>query len=125
MRGDRVRVRGPLPEEPDDLRPVHTAAGARHQVPQPPVQHVRTLVLPHEEIGTAMVEPSNITIGIVSDVTGRWRGQALGWFLEFSTIPGLLLSYTSVSLGTALAFLDGGSIGPRWVLVAVALAGRV
>src|SRR3989441_970801 len=125
MRGDRVRVRGPLPEEPNDLRPVHAAPGARHQVPQPPVQHVGTLVPPHEEIGAAMVEPSNITIGIVSEVAGPWRRKALGWFLEFRTIPVLLWSYTSVALGTALAFLDGGRIDPVWFLVAMALAGLV
>src|SRR5438309_7619408 len=125
MRGDRVGVRGPLPEEPDDLRPVHTAASARHKVPQPPVQHVRTLVPPHEEIGAAMVEPSNITIGIVSGVRGRWWRKALGWFLEFRTIPVLLWSYTSVALGTALAFVDLGRIDAVWFLVAMALAGLV
>src|SRR5438309_6311091 len=125
MRGDRVRVRGPLLEEPDDLRPVHPAAGPRDEVPQPLVQHVGTLVPPLEEIGTAMVEPSNITIGIVSTMAGGWRGKALGWFLEFRTIPVLLWSYTSVALGTALAVLDGGRLGPLWFLVAMALAGLV
>jgi 1,4-dihydroxy-2-naphthoate octaprenyltransferase len=72
-----------------------------------------------------MVEPSNITIGIVSDVSGGWRRKALGWFLEFRTIPVLLWSYTSVALGTALAFLDGARIDPLWFLVAMALAGLV
>src|SRR3989475_7028416 len=125
MRGDRVRVRGPLLEEPDDLRPVHPAAGPRDEVPQPLVQHVGTLVPPLEEIGTAMVEPSNITIGIVSTMAGGWRGKALGWFLEFRTIPVLLWSYPSVALGTALAVLDGGGLDPLWFLVAMALAGLV
>jgi len=73
-----------------------------------------------------MVEPSNITIGIVSDVSGGgWRRKAFGWFLEFRTIPVLLWSYTSVALGTALAFLDGGRIELVWFLVAMALAGLV
>lgn len=72
-----------------------------------------------------MEEPSNITIGIVSGVTGGWRRKALGWFLEFRTIPVLLWSYTSVALGTALAFLDGGRIDVLWFLVAVSLAGLV
>ena len=72
-----------------------------------------------------MVEPSNITIGIVSDVTGRWRRKALGWFLEFRTIPVLLWSYTSVALGTALAFIDAPRIDVVWFLVAMALAGLV
>jgi len=72
-----------------------------------------------------MVEPSNITIGIVSTMAGGWRGKALGWFLEFRTIPVLLWSYTSVALGTALAVLDGGGLDPLWFLVAMALAGLV
>ncbi len=72
-----------------------------------------------------MVEPSNITIGIVSDVSGMWRRKALGWFLEFRTIPVLLWSYTSVALGTALASFEGGRIDLLWFLVAMALAGLV
>ena len=72
-----------------------------------------------------MVEPSNITIGIVSEVAGPWRRKALGWFLEFRTIPVLLWSYTSVALGTALAFLDSGRFDAAWFLVAMALAGLV
>src|SRR2546425_3274030 len=72
-----------------------------------------------------MVEPSNITIGIVSEVAGPWRRKALGWFLEFRTIPVLLWSYTSVALGTALAFIDAPRIDVVWFLVAMALAGLV
>ena len=72
-----------------------------------------------------MVEPSNITIGIVSTLPGGWRRKALGWFLEFRTIPVLLWSYTSVALGTALAALDGARIDPLWFLVAMAVAGLV
>jgi len=58
-------------------------------------------------------------------MAGGWRGKALGWFLEFRTIPVLLWSYTSVALGTALAVLDGGRLDPLWFLVAMALAGLV
>src|SRR2546426_12136244 len=72
-----------------------------------------------------MVEPSNITIGIVSDVTGPWRRKALGWFLEFRTIPVLLWSYTAVALGTGLAVFEGARLDSLWLAVAIALAGRI
>src|SRR5437867_6147916 len=87
--------------------------------------NARTLAPVLLAIGTAIAERSNITIAIVSAMAGRWRRKALGWFLEFRTIPVLLWSYTSVSLGTALAFLDGGRIELVWFLVAMALAGLV
>src|SRR3989475_11498556 len=72
-----------------------------------------------------MVEPSNITIGIVSDVTGPWRRKALGWFLEFRTIPVLLWSYTAVALGTGLAVFEGARLDSLWLVVAIALAGLI
>ncbi len=49
----------------------------------------------------------------------------MGWFLEFRLIPVLLWSYTAVGLGTALAFMDRGSVDVGWLLVALALAGLV
>jgi len=72
-----------------------------------------------------IAERSNITIAIVSEVRGGWRRKALGWFLEFRTIPVLLWSYTAVALGTALAALEGARIDALWLLVAMALAGLI
>lgn len=56
---------------------------------------------------------------------GAGRRKVLGWFLEFRLIPVLLWSYTAVSLGTALAYLDRGTIDVGWFAVAMALAGLV
>src|SRR2546428_4903765 len=41
MSRDGVRVRGSVPEEPDDLRSVDTASGGCNQVPQSLVHHRR------------------------------------------------------------------------------------
>ena len=48
-----------------------------------------------------------------------------GWFLEFRLIPVLLWSYTSVALGTALAWWERGAFDPWLLVVALALAGLV
>ncbi len=48
-----------------------------------------------------------------------------GWFLEFRLIPVLLWSYTSVVLGTALAFWEHGTFDLVLFGVALALAGLV
>lgn len=56
---------------------------------------------------------------------GGIRRKVLGGFLEFRLIPVLLWSYTAVVLGTALAFLDTGTIDLGWFVVAMALAGLV
>lgn len=48
-----------------------------------------------------------------------------GWFLEFRLIPVLLWSYTSVVLGTALAWWERGTFDLGFLLVAMALAGLV
>ena len=56
---------------------------------------------------------------------GGWRRRALGWFLEFRTIPVLLWSYTAVALGTAVAFHEGGRFDVPWFLVALSLAGLI
>ncbi len=55
----------------------------------------------------------------------RWARKALGWFLEFRLIPVLLWSFTSVALGTALAFYETGTFDPWLLVVAMALAGLV
>lgn len=47
---------------------------------------------------------------------------ALGVFLEFRLIPVLLWSYTAVTLGTALAFHETGSLDWRWFLATLAVA---
>ncbi len=54
-----------------------------------------------------------------------WRRILLGWFLEFRLIPVLLWSYTSVVLGTALAWWEHGTLDVGLLLVALALAGLV
>jgi len=51
--------------------------------------------------------------------------KARGWFLEFRIIPVLLWSFTSVGLGTALAFAEHGAFDPTLLAVALALAGLV
>ena len=51
--------------------------------------------------------------------------KLLGWFLEFRLIPVLLWSYTSVALGTALAWWERGTFDPTLLVVALALAGLV
>ncbi len=51
--------------------------------------------------------------------------KALGWFLEFRLIPVLLWSYTSVILGTALAWWERGVFDPGLLVVAMALAALV
>ncbi len=55
----------------------------------------------------------------------RFRRLAKGWFLEFRLIPVLLWSYTSVALGTALAFFERGVFDPWRLVLAMALAGLV
>ncbi len=54
-----------------------------------------------------------------------FRSKGLGWFLEFRLIPVLLWSFTSVALGTALAFAETGAFDPGWFAVSLALAGLV
>lgn len=54
-----------------------------------------------------------------------FRRKAKGWFLEFRLIPVLLWSFTSVVLGTALAFWQTGAFDPWLLGVALALAGLV
>ena len=51
--------------------------------------------------------------------------KARGWFLEFRMIPVLLWSFTSVGLGTAIAFGERGTFDPVLLVVALALAGLV
>ncbi len=51
--------------------------------------------------------------------------KVLGWFLEFRLIPVLLWSFTSVALGTALAFWETGAFNPWYLAEAMALAGLV
>src|SRR5207247_8127205 len=87
--------------------------------------NARTLAPVLLAIGTVIAERSNITIAIVSAMAGRWRRKALGWFLEFRTIPVLLWSYTAVALGTGLAVFEGGRFDPTWLLAATALAGLI
>ncbi len=55
----------------------------------------------------------------------RFRPKAKGWFLEFRLIPVLLWSFTSVVLGTALAFYEDGVFDPWRLAVAMALAGLI
>lgn len=47
---------------------------------------------------------------------------ALGVFLEFRLIPVLLWSFTAVTLGTAVAFLESGALDWRWFLATLAIA---
>lgn len=54
-----------------------------------------------------------------------WRRILLGGFLEFRLIPVLLWSYTSVVLGTALAWWEHGTFDVTSLAVAMALAGLV
>ena len=54
-----------------------------------------------------------------------WAQDLKGWFLEFRLIPVLLWSYTSVVLGTALAWWERGTFDPWLLAVALALAGLV
>ncbi len=56
---------------------------------------------------------------------GRWATKARGWFFEFRLIPVLLWSFTSVALGTALAFSETGAFDPILLSVSMALAGLV
>lgn len=77
-----------------------------------------------------MAEVSNITIGIVirlpETILARpWASKALGWFFEFRLIPVLLWSFTSVTLGTALAAAETGRFDVRWLALAMILAGLV
>ena len=60
-----------------------------------------------------------------NDFRRGWSSKAVGWFLEFRLIPVLLWSFTSVALGTALAFSETGSFDPWLLAVALALAGLV
>lgn len=57
--------------------------------------------------------------------THPWASKALGWFFEFRLIPVLLWSFTSVVLGTALAYEETGKFDPGLLAVALALAGLV
>ncbi len=54
-----------------------------------------------------------------------FHAKAKGWFLEFRLIPVLLWSYTSVVLGTALAWWERGAFDLLQFVVALALAGLV
>lgn len=77
-----------------------------------------------------MAQVVNITIVIVirlseTESTHRWALKGLGWFHEFRLIPVLLWSFTSVALGTALAFSETGAFDPWLLAVALALAGLV
>ncbi|HYM39863.1 MAG TPA: prenyltransferase [Thermoplasmata archaeon] len=51
--------------------------------------------------------------------------KLLGWFLEFRLIPVLLWAYTSVFLGTGVAWWERGTFDLGRLLVALALAGLV
>ncbi len=51
--------------------------------------------------------------------------KAQGWFLEFRLIPVLLWSYTSVALGTGLAYAEHGSFDLGGLAVSLALAGLI
>jgi 1,4-dihydroxy-2-naphthoate octaprenyltransferase len=77
-----------------------------------------------------MAEVTNITIAIVirlseSKKVGPWASKALGWFFEFRLIPVLLWSFTSVALGSALAYSETGAFDLGRLAVALALAGLV
>ncbi len=77
-----------------------------------------------------MAEVTNITIAVVIRLSEMerartWASKALGWFFEFRLIPVLLWSFTSVALGTALAFEETGRLDPALLAVALALAGLV
>jgi 1,4-dihydroxy-2-naphthoate octaprenyltransferase len=51
--------------------------------------------------------------------------KARGWFLEFLFVPVILWSFSSVTLGTALAALERGTFDPWLLVVAMVLAGLV
>lgn len=51
--------------------------------------------------------------------------KMMGWFLEFRLIPVLLWSFTSVVLGTALAWWERGAFDPWLLIVSLSLAGLV
>lgn len=53
------------------------------------------------------------------------QAKLKGWFLEFRLIPVLLWSYTSVVLGTALAWWERGAFDPLLFVVSLSLAGLV
>jgi len=78
--------------------------------------------------GPRIAELTNITIAIVirlSEIAHRLAGTTKGWFLEFRLIPVLLWSYTSVALGTAMAFAERRVFDPGFLAVAMGLAALI
>jgi 1,4-dihydroxy-2-naphthoate octaprenyltransferase len=48
-----------------------------------------------------------------------WRRRLIGGYLELRVIPVLLWSFSAITLGTALAWHDGGPRAPGWFVVAL------